>query len=81
MGFGTDDVRIRDSYAIAQERGLHFSFIPNEVETDIHPNTVDIRMENADSLVMTVRGESLGARRAPVPAPRRRRRWRDGKRR
>lgn len=60
MGFGTDDVRIRDSYAIAQERGLHFSFAPNEVETDIHPNTVDIRMENADSLVMTVRGESLG---------------------
>ena len=60
MGFGTDDVRIRDSYAIAQERGLHFSFIPNEVETDIHPNTVDIRMENADGLVMTVRGESLG---------------------
>ena len=60
MGFGTDDVRIRDSYAIAQERGLHFSFAPNEVETDIHPNTVDIRMENADGLVMTVRGESLG---------------------
>lgn len=60
MGFGTDDVRIRDSYAIAQERGLHFSFIPNEVETDIHPNTVDIHMENADGLVMTVRGESLG---------------------
>ena len=60
MGFGTDDVRIRDSYAIAQERGLHFSFIPNEVETDIHPNTVDIRMENVAGLVMTVRGESLG---------------------
>ena len=60
MGFGTDDVRIRDSYAIAQERGLHFSFAPNEVETDIHPNTVDIRMENVDGLVMTVRGESLG---------------------
>lgn len=60
MGFGTDDVRIRDSYAIAQERGLHFSFAPNEVETDIHPNTVDIRMENADGLAMTVRGESLG---------------------
>ena len=57
---------IRDSYAIAQERGRHFSFAPNEVETDIHPNTVDIRMENADGLVMTVRGESWrqGAHRA-----------------
>jgi len=30
------------------------------VETDIHPNTVDIRMENAAGQVMTVRGESLG---------------------
>ena len=60
MGFSTDDLRIRDSFSIAQERGLTFSFTPNETETDIHPNTVDIRMENAAGQVMTVRGESLG---------------------
>lgn len=60
MGFSTDDLRIRDSFRIAHERGLTFSFIPNETETDIHPNTVDIRMENAAGQVMTVRGESLG---------------------
>ena len=37
-----------------------YSFTPNETETDIYPNTVDIRMENEAGQVMTVRGESLG---------------------
>ena len=60
MGLSADDTRIRDSFAIATDRGLGYSFTPNEVETDIHPNTVDIRMENAAGQVMTVRGESLG---------------------
>ena len=46
MGFSTDDMRIRNSFDIAHEKGLKFSFTPNELETDIHPNTVDICMEN-----------------------------------
>ena len=60
MGFSTDDTRIRDSFSIAAERGLSYSFTPCETETDVHPNTVDIRMENAAGQVMTIRGESLG---------------------
>lgn len=60
MGFATDDKRIRDSFQIAKERGLEFSFTANEEETEIHPNTVDIRMTGQDERVMTVRGESLG---------------------
>lgn len=55
MGFATDDVRIRDSFEIAEERGIVFRFIPDEKETDIHPNTVDIRMVNDSGAVMTVR--------------------------
>jgi len=54
MGFSADDTRIRDSFAIATDRGLGYSFTPNEVETDIHPNTVDIRMENAAGPARTV---------------------------
>ena len=34
MGFATDDVRIRDSFEIAEERGIEFRFIPDEKETD-----------------------------------------------
>lgn len=60
MGFGTDDIRIRNSFQIAAERGLAYSFIPCETEGDVHPNTVDILMENTGGQVMTVRGESLG---------------------
>lgn len=60
MGFGTDDMRIRNSFEIAREKGLDFHFIPDETETDVHPNTVDIHMTNARGQEMTVRGESLG---------------------
>lgn len=60
MGFGTDDTRIRDSFQIAQERGLKYHFTVNETETEIYPNTVDIIMTNAQGQTMTIRGESLG---------------------
>ncbi len=60
MGFETDDIRIRDSFKIATERGLKYTFTPCDTETEVHPNTVDIRMENSGGRVMTVRGESLG---------------------
>lgn len=60
MGFATDDVRIRDSFHIAEERGLAYTFVINEEETEIHPNTVDIVMTNEAGQVMSVRGESLG---------------------
>ena len=51
MGFSTDDMRIRNSFDIATDKGIDFSFTPNEVETDVHPN---------QGQEMTVRGESLG---------------------
>ncbi len=60
MGFYTDDMRIRDSFDIARERGIDFAFLPNEEETDVHPNTVDIHMTNDKGQEMTIRGESLG---------------------
>ena len=33
MGFDTDDMRIRDSFRIAEEKGIAFCFVPNEEET------------------------------------------------
>ena len=60
MGFDTDDLRIRDSFQIAKERGLESRFEKNTVEDEVHPNTVDIRMTGKDDSVMTVRGVSLG---------------------
>ncbi|MDO4266133.1 MAG: L-serine ammonia-lyase, iron-sulfur-dependent subunit beta [Eubacteriales bacterium] len=60
MGFQTDDERIRDSFEIAKERGIAFRFIPNDTDTDTHPNTADVHMVGTDGRVMDVRGESLG---------------------
>ena len=60
MGFATDDMRIRNSFEIADHNGLSFSFTTNEIETDVHPKTVDIHMINEKNQEMTVRGESLG---------------------
>ena len=56
MGFDTDDMRIRDSFRIAEERGIAFCFVPNE----------DIHMVNAVGQEMTVRGESLGGGKARI---------------
>ena len=66
MGFKTDDRRIRDSFSIAQKRGLRYSFLTNEKDKDVHPNTVDIRMVNDRNQEMTVRGESLGEERCAL---------------
>ena len=60
MGFSTDDKRIPNSFSIAREQGIEFSFTPNETETEVHPNTVDIAMTDVSCRRMTVRGESLG---------------------
>jgi len=60
MGFATDDKRIPDSYSIARQRGLLYSFAVNVRETEVHPNTVDIVMTNEIGRTMTIRGESLG---------------------
>lgn len=60
MGFDTDDPRIRDSFQIAKEQGIEFSFTSDEKETEIYPNTVDIRMVSDNGREMNVRGESLG---------------------
>lgn len=66
MGFGTDDMRIRDSFEIAKDLGLDFTFVPNETETDVHPNTVDIFMTNEHGDQITIRGESLGGGKASI---------------
>lgn len=60
MGFSSDDRRIPDSFELAREAGIDFTFTPNEHETEIHPNTVDINIESTDGKTMSVRGESLG---------------------
>ena len=71
MGFSTDDMRIRNSFEIAQETGLAYTFTPNETETEIHPNTVDISMTNKNGQTMTILRRRQG--------PHRSHQWRKGR--
>lgn len=66
MGFATDDLRIRDSFQIADETGLEYQFHADEREKDTHPNTVDIRIENEEGTVLTVRGVSTGGGKVKI---------------
>lgn len=60
MGFSTDDVRIQLAYELAGQQGIAWEFICNETETELHPNTVDIRLRGESGKTIVVRGESLG---------------------
>jgi len=60
LGFQTDDLRIRDAFAIAEQEGLDYTYrIDGKTEVK-HPNTADILLESADGDQLLVRGESLG---------------------
>ncbi|MCR5640267.1 MAG: L-serine ammonia-lyase, iron-sulfur-dependent subunit beta [Lachnospiraceae bacterium] len=66
MGFNTEDERIRDSFELADAKGLTYSFSVDEEEKEVHPNTVDIRMTGTSGRKMTVRGESIGGGKVQI---------------
>lgn len=67
LGMEPDDERIRDSFALAEEAGLSFAFIPCDDDSDIgHPNTVDIEVVDASGGVTSMRGESIGGGAAVI---------------
>ncbi|WP_139652443.1 L-serine ammonia-lyase, iron-sulfur-dependent, subunit alpha [Raoultibacter phocaeensis] len=66
LGLDTDDLRIRDSFALARGIGMAFSFKPDANAEYDHPNTVDIRIVDADGNAMRIRGESIGGGAAVI---------------
>ena len=60
LGFDTNDGRIRDAFAIADERGIQYHFSVGEDESVTHPNTADIFLEGEDGKCQSIRGESVG---------------------
>lgn len=60
LGFNTDDLRIRDAFKIAKDRGLDFEFVENHSGSERHPNTVDISVESNKGYKLSLRGESRG---------------------
>lgn len=59
LGMYPDDDRLKDSFELARESGLEFSFEKADLG-DVHPNTVKILMYYKDGRVNTVVGSSIG---------------------
>lgn len=59
LGMDTDDPNIRNSFEIARERGVEFSFETDPGETEFHPNTVEITV-GYDGGELFLRGSSIG---------------------
>ena len=65
LGFAPDDARVPNSFALAQEAGLEFTFSTCTLR-DAHPNSVLIRMEGDRGGKLEVAASSLGGGRIQV---------------
>jgi L-serine dehydratase len=59
LGMESDDERIRDSFSIARERGLEFSFSEIKIPKS-HPNTVRLFLAGCGGKECAVEGASVG---------------------
>ena len=59
LGMATDDVRLRDSLAIARDRGVAVSFAEGEAD-GLHPNTALIELAGTDGAHVSMLGSSVG---------------------
>lgn len=60
LGLAPDDVRLRNSFQMAKDRGISFSFIKKNLGEHVHPNTVRIVFSYPDGREKTVTGSSIG---------------------
>ena len=66
LGFETDDLRIRDSLALAKKAGIDYTFTISEETDGIHPNTADMDILGTKGERLFVRGESLGGGKVKI---------------
>lgn len=59
LGFDTDDVRLRDSFEIAEKEGLKYSFSRKDLGK-VHPNTARIIFTYPDGHKSQITGSSIG---------------------
>ena len=60
LGLSTDDLRIRDSFALAQEARMDVNIVPLPQAEYDHPNTVDIEAVDTAGTTYCFRGVSVG---------------------
>lgn len=65
LGMKPDDIRIPDSFALAVEQGLAFTFDKTELK-EAHPNTAILQLSTAGGRELDVQASSLGGGRIMV---------------
>ena len=65
LGMVPDDMRIPDSFHLAEEKGIEFSFEEANLK-EAHPNSAELELEGISGRSLTVVGESLGGSRINI---------------
>ena len=65
LGMAPDDMRIPDSFHLAEEKGIEFSFEEANLK-EAHPNSAELELEGISGRSLTVVGESLGGSRINI---------------
>lgn len=66
LGFTTDDPKIRDSFLLAEQAGLEYTFAVDEETVTDHPNTADMDILCEDGYRLSVRGVSVGGGKVKI---------------
>ena len=60
LGYGPEDLRLRNAYTYAEEAGIEYRFDIDTANQDAHPNTVEIVITEESGRKLSVVGESIG---------------------
>ncbi len=60
LGMDTEDLRIRDSFALAEQANLRYRFVTDENYRPKHPNTVGIQVTGSNGRESKIIGVSVG---------------------
>lgn len=66
LGLETDDPAVANSFALAEKAGVEVDIVWDTSTEVAHPNTVDIRCENAEGRALEMRGVSIGGGAAVI---------------
>ncbi|WP_459840255.1 L-serine ammonia-lyase, iron-sulfur-dependent subunit beta [Halanaerocella petrolearia] len=59
LGLTTDNVAIKESFQLAEEKELKFEFIPIDLD-DVHPNTIKLEIKDANGEITIIVASSVG---------------------
>ena len=60
LNLNPSDERLRDSFALADEKGIAYEFIPTDLGEDVHPNTVKFVIPSGSGETFEINGSSIG---------------------